>query len=171
MKIKRMLACCVLLVPILAGCAGGGSQSTAGDSSPNPPATQAATAQTPQTEPSYPTEPAPAAVAVETPYGSLYYQEKWADTMVTRQEQTADGLRVSFSTELEGTEYLLFAVTLGGSEANAGLITDEQGTQSNVFVELGDLGDLSSLTQEQKNYLYAIQEDINFLIQKLNEKE
>lgn len=160
MKLKRTLVCLGLLLPLIAGCAGGnGGQKDTGTEPRKEPAEE-----THQTQP---VETEPASVEVETPFGSLYYQAQWQELMRTEQEQTDDGVIVRFLAELDGTEYPLFTVTVGGSEANAGRITDAAGTGRNVFVELADPGDLSGLTEEVKNYLYAMQEEINYVIQKI----
>lgn len=120
------------------------------------------------TEASSPEETEPAPIPVETPYGTLYYQARWEGTMLTEQTQTDDALCISFIAEMEGVQYRLFSVTIGGTEANAGSIADSEGTVRNVFVAMEELGDLSALTDAQRDILYAMQEEINFVINKIN---
>ena len=111
------------------------------------------------------TEPQP--VPVETPYGTLYYQPQWEGILLTEQTMTDDVLCVTFLTRMEEQEFRLFRIMIGVPEANAGTICDEEGNRRNVQVSMEELGDLSALTDDQKNVLYALQEEINFVIDKL----
>ena len=111
------------------------------------------------------TEPQP--IAVETPYGTLYHQPQWEGFLLTEQTMNDDTLCVTFLTRLEDREFRLFRVVIGDVDANAGTICDGEGNRRNVQVIMEDLGDLSALTEDQKNQLYALQEEINFVIDKL----
>lgn len=111
------------------------------------------------------TEPQP--IPVETPYGTLYYQPQWEGLLLTEQTMTDEVLCVIFRTRIGEQEYQLFRISIGVPEANAGTISDRDGNRRNVQVSMEELGDLSALTEDQKNMLYALQEEINFVIDKL----
>ena len=170
------LPCCILLLSLLSGCGIADRTQTV------PPATDdlvVSTQQTvpdgiyyddtaaEQTQPTEETQPQP--IAVQTPLGTLYYDACWVEMMRTEQETADQSLVVRFYADLEGQRYDLFSVTIGAAEANAGQITDDRGTSRNVYVTVEDLGDLSALEDEQKNVLYAMQEQINFVIGKLHD--
>lgn len=177
-KIKiTALACCILLASLLAGCGKADIDQAV------PPTDGETVASTQQTLPEgthYDDDAAvqppaaektdPDTVGVETPWGTLFYEARWADVMLTEQEQTGDSLYVRFYAEMDGCRYDLFTVTIGADEANAGQITDYRGTARNVFVTMEDPGNLSDLKDEQKNVLYAMQEQINFVIGRLRDE-
>ena len=107
-------------------------------------------------------------VAVNTVYGVLYYQDQWIDYMVVQQEQSATVLTVIFQAEMDGKMYSLFTLTIGSQTGSVvGRITDADGTQRGVVAVMSDLGDISHLTENERNRLYAMQEDINFVIANL----
>ncbi len=162
----------LLLAAVLSGCAaedqkqmlpsqGSTSAPAAQTASPTrtPEETIAQSTALPETEP----QPIP----VETPYGTLYHQSQWEGLLLTEQTMTDGVLCVTFLAEIDGTGYRLFQVTIGGPEANAGTICDGEGTRRNVLVQVEELGALAELTGEQRNMLYAMQEEINFVIDKL----
>lgn len=171
--IRRMIRLTgwLLLAALLSGC------TAPAQTKPQPPETTASPtiqAEVPaQTEAVLPeastaareTEPAP--IPVETPYGTLYHQARWEGMLRTEQTMTDDVLCVTFFAELEGGSYRLFSVTIGGAEANAGTLCDGEGTCRNVFAVMEEPGDLSGLSDDQKDTLYALQEEINFVLDKL----
>lgn len=178
MKAKVTLALLLLLAAaMLAGCGVMNTEPTVLPTEDGPAETAALPEDTTGAEPvqetavteaSSPEETESPPVPVETPYGTLYYQARWEGTMLTQQTQTGDALCVSFLAELEGVQYPLFSVTIGGAEANAGSIADSEGTLRNVFAAMEELGDLSALTDAQRDILYAMQEEINFVVNKIN---
>ena len=129
------LPCCILLASLLAGCGNADSDQTA------PPKDGGATVSSQQTLPEdlyyddtttpqtqYSEETKPQSIAVQTSWGTLYYDAHWSDVMGTEQEMADQTLSVRFYADLEGHRYDLFTVTIGGAEANAGQITDDRGT-------------------------------------------
>ena len=107
-------------------------------------------------------------VPVETVYGTLYYQDQWIDYMVVQQQQSGNTLTVKFQAQIADVVYSLFTLTIGEpTEAAIGKITDGSGTKRDVVASMDELGDLSELSEEEKNRLYAMQEDINFVIENL----
>lgn len=174
MKGKTTAVACLLLAMLLSGCKAEHPDQTVTTHTPaistqtslpeetvEVPQEHAAAESAPVPE----TEPEP--VAVETPYGTLYYQHRWDGIVQTEQNMTENVLCVTFFAEIEGTQYRAFSVIIGGPEANAGRIRDGEGAERNVCVSMEDLGDLSALTDDQRDMLYALQEEINFVTDKL----
>lgn len=115
-----------------------------------------------------PTEPDDGRVRVHTKYGKLYYQDQWADFMRTVQTEEGKNLVVSFVAEFDGVKYPLFHLTIGEYDGDPiGQLTDAQGVKRNVFVTMEEIGELSQLTEGEQNRLFAMQEEINFIIENL----
>ena len=110
----------------------------------------------------------PNVVAVNTPYGRLYYQEQWAEFMKVEQV-TEDGLLYAhFVTELNGANYPLFTLLIGTAEGDASAqLTDADGVQRNVYVQIEEFVNVESLSAEEQDRLYAMQEEINFVIENI----
>ena len=107
-------------------------------------------------------------VTVHTEYGDLYFQEQWSEYMKTEQAMDGDVLAVSFMAEFNGQRYSLFEIIIGsGEEDPAAWITDEAGVQRDVSVVFEEVLEHEELSQEEQNRLYAMQEDINFVIENL----
>lgn len=107
-------------------------------------------------------------VIVETPYGELYYQDQWEEFM--RVEQTQDGsvLRVAFSADINAKIYALFTLEIGGGTgAKLGQLTDANGTKRTVYATVHTIAEDSELSADELNRLYAMQEDINYVMQYL----
>lgn len=106
---------------------------------------------------------------VATPWGSLYYRSQWDEWMVTHQEQEVNRLVVEFSAKLEETEYPLFRVTVGRGQggSHVGTLTDAEGTAREVYIRAETVPTDGTLTGEEQSRLYAMQEEINILIQNL----
>ena len=164
-----MLLCVALVAVGLAGC---GKQ------------TQTPVSQNEQTEPSQtqgsesleatdPTEEVteivnPDAIAVKTVYGTLYYQEQWAEYMKVEQVEDDGCLRVSFLATINGIDYPLFQIYIGEADGSlVGQLTDNEGTQHNVYVCMEEVIEHSELSEAEQNRLYAMQEDINYIIDNL----
>lgn len=105
---------------------------------------------------------------VSTPYGDLYYQEQWSEFMRPEVEQRQEAVEVTFRAEVNGKLYRLFAVTIGEGEGDPVCqLTDGQGTRRNVYVEMEEFLDVSGLDEGNEKMLYAMQEDINFVIENI----
>lgn len=107
-------------------------------------------------------------VVIETAYGDLYFPDQWQEFLVTDQTEEDDAITVSFSAEINGETYSLFTVTIGGDEENsAGTLTASDGTQRNVYVQIDEIQESDLLNEGEQNRLYAMQEDINYLLDSL----
>ena len=162
----------LFLMTALAGCAGEEQQPTI-----------ATVAQAEQTEPTEPaaeeTEAAapaateevvldPNVVVVSTPYGNLYYQEQWAEFMKVVQLTEGEKLTVSFSAEINGMDYPLFLLEIGEAAGDpVGTLTDAQGVQRNVYLTVEENMEHTQLPQDEQNRLYAMQEEINYVLENL----
>lgn len=105
---------------------------------------------------------------IETAYGTLYYPKQWEEYVTTEQQENGDTIVVSFVATLHNTSYRLFEVTIGGTEgAAAGELTDNGGTKRTVYMQVDELEGDPALTATEQNRLYAMQEDLNYLIDHL----
>lgn len=126
------------------------------------------TYQTEQTEQTQQTQLDPNMVVVSTPYGDLYYQEQWEGYMKTEQVIEGSSVKVCFTAQVGDGNYPLFEVTIGEGEGDAvGQLTDSDGKKRNVYVSVEESIEHAELTDEQQRRLYAMQEDINFVIENL----
>lgn len=107
---------------------------------------------------------------VETPYGTLYYSEEWKDSIRAECKELDFGMDVLFYGSIAGEEYWLYTVSFGGSaETPAGVIETDQGYMMDVTYELSDFAPDDSWTAENKDAFCAMQESINYLLEKLQE--
>lgn len=105
---------------------------------------------------------------IETDYGNLYFPDQWQEFLVTNQTEGDGTIAVSFSANINDKEYSLFTITIGGEEDNpAGTLTASDGTQRNVYVQIEELTADDALSESEQNRLYAMQEDINYLLDSL----
>lgn len=102
--------------------------------------------------------------------GSLYYPQEWEDYMEIEITDNDEECELVFSTELDGEEYELFTVIINGSDNNdsVGTITGEDGTKRNVYLNVADLGNISGLSQDDQDRLYAMQESVNTVLNNLS---
>lgn len=107
-------------------------------------------------------------VAVDTVYGKLLYQDQWIEFMKTEQTNQGDNLIVLFYTDINNVRYELFELTIGsGDGATGGQLTDKDGTVRDVFVRMMELAETDTLSDSEQNRLYAMQEEINFIVENL----
>lgn len=105
---------------------------------------------------------------IETVYGTLRYPKQWEEYVTTEQQENGDTIVVLFVATLHNTSYRLFEVTIGGTEGvAAGELTDAGGTKRTVYMQVDELEVDPELTATEQNRLYAMQEDLNFLIDHL----
>lgn len=105
---------------------------------------------------------------VSTEFGELYYQEQWVEFIRTEQSREGDVIRVTFKAEMNNSSYNLFTVMIGGGEGGlVGQLTDASGVARDVYVQVWELDQYSELTEGECNRLYAMQEEINYVIENL----
>lgn len=110
----------------------------------------------------------PEEIKINTAYGSLYYPKQWEEFVTTEQHESDGTIVVSFIATLHDMSYPLFKVTIGGTEGTAaGELTDAEGTKRTVYMQVDELEEDTNLTESEQNRLYAMQEDLNYLIDHL----
>lgn len=136
-----------------------------------PAQTEASVVETaPVTTETVPAETAPRldVVVVSTLYGDICYQEQWSEHMRVDM-QTNDGiLTVNFLAEFNGLKYPLFDILIGIDEDEAvAHMTGPDGNVYGVGVNFMELDEYPELAEDQQNQLYAMQEDVNFVIESI----
>lgn len=105
---------------------------------------------------------------VKTEYGSLYYPQRFEADMKTEITNGDDGCIVEFFSECDGKKYSLFYVNIGIEDGQlAGYITDDKGTERNVFVVVPEIENIDVLSSENQDKLYAMQEAVNIVVDNL----
>ena len=157
------IVCALLLVTLLARC-GGDNVEDRSDTTQ----IQGVAAETDGSAATEVDDVADGALSVDTSYGTLYYPEQWGEYLLTEESWDAETLQVSFSAQINGTVYPMFQVVVGDSdEVEVGTLTDESGTQRKVYMKVTELEEEDALTDTEQNRLYAMQEDLNYVIDHL----
>lgn len=113
-------------------------------------------------------EELPENVTVSTEYGEIYYQYEWINYMKIDQTQDGDTITVAFSADIDGATYPLFQLKIGSDEEEVhGQLTDSKGNQRNVYVSMNELIMPEGLSEGEQNRLYAMQEEINYILQNM----
>lgn len=114
-------------------------------------------------------QPDDADMAVDTPYMELHYPSKWADTLTIKTNK-GNAYSVGYYCRIGNySEVHLFTVYFGG-EAGSLLktIKTENGEMVEIRIDVPELSLLDEWTEDQKNTAYAMQEDLNYLLAKMN---
>lgn len=110
----------------------------------------------------------PEDVVVHTDYGDLHYPDRWQEYVTIRQEQNGNTIAVTFETKSGEETYELFKVLIGDDSSEVvGSLTDDTGTQRNVYLHVEELPADSGLEETEQTRFYAMQEDLNYLIDNL----
>ena len=101
-------------------------------------------------------------IRVQTPYGVLRFPGKWRDCLMTEQDESL----VDFYAVLPGREpVLLFTVAFGTSNGHlSGVLTAENGNQTDIAVVIHELELTGEWTDGEKDTIFAMQEDTNYLL-------
>lgn len=103
------------------------------------------------------------AFEIETKYGSLYYPKKW-ESQVRIEIDENDEYTVKFYGTVEGKEEQhLFNVVFGEKGNKLGSF-EKDGETVTVCLDFEENTMNDEWTEEEKNIIYAMQEDINYLI-------
>ena len=112
-----------------------------------------------------------AEAAAETaviPEDIVHYPDRWQEYVTIRQEQKGSGIAVTFETQSGEETYALFDILIGGDGSDVvGSLTDSTGTQRNVCLHVDELPADSGLEESEQTRFYAMQEDLNYLIDHL----
>lgn len=107
-------------------------------------------------------------LVVHTEYGDLHYPERWQEYVTIRQEQSGNTIAVTFETKSGEETYELFKILIGNDSSDVvGSLTDDTGTQRNVYLNVEELPADSGLEDTEQTRFYAMQEDLNYLIDNL----
>jgi hypothetical protein len=104
---------------------------------------------------------------VQTPYAVLKYPMKWKEK-ISVEVIDADVYSVQFFGTVNQTKKHLFTVILGNIEQGSiGKIHGFAGEEINVSIEISEIDVSSEMSDEMQNELYAMQDDMNYLISQL----
>lgn len=107
-------------------------------------------------------------MVIDTEYGDLYYPEQWAEYLKTEQKMSNDSLQVFFSAHMGDKDIPMFQVTIGESgDTKVGELTDDSGTKRAVYMNAPELEGLDDLSEAEQHQIYAMQEDLNYVIDHL----
>lgn len=167
-KITMIAGCVLLLLAILSGCGKKNAAPSANDVSP--PMSESTAAESERPEPTGPGDfsmtAADGVIAIETGYGRLFFPEQWAELLKTDRETGEGYVKITFSAEIAGTVYPLFEIAVGDQDGGSqiGSLTDGNGVVRDVRMELFPLRNVTDLSEGELDRLYAMQEDVNYLI-------
>ena len=83
-------------------------------------------------------------------------------------KQNGSTVTVTFETKSGEESYELFRILIGGDGSDVvGSLTDSVGTQRNVYLYVDTLPEDSGLEEAEQTRFYAMQEDLNYLIEHL----
>lgn len=101
---------------------------------------------------------------IECKYGTLYYPKSW-EKQVRVYENISDICMMEFYGTVEGKEEIqLFNVVFGGDYGNKVGELEIEGEVLNVSIMLFDPLFDETWTEDQKNEIYSMQEDINYVL-------
>lgn len=108
-------------------------------------------------------------MAIDTPYMELHYPSKWADTLSIKINQSGV-YSVGYYCKIGNyADVRLFTVYFGGQTGSLlKTIKTEEGEMVEIRIDVPELSLLNEWTEEQKNTAYAMQEDLNYLLGKMN---
>ena len=104
-------------------------------------------------------------ILVDTPYGELHFPGKWEDYLMTQQE---DDLVDFYALFPDHDPALLFTVVFETANGHAsGVITAENGSQTDLAIVIHDLELIGDWSDGEIDIVYAMQEDMNYLLDML----
>lgn len=156
-RFVMILFCCIFLCGILVGCT---KRSIESDDQQSSKSSESMSAKG--------LESASEDLVVHTEYGDLHYPERWQEYVTIRQEQSGNTIAVTFETKSGEETYELFKILIGNDSSDVvGSLTDDTGTQRNVYLNVEELPADSGLEDTEQTRFYAMQEDLNYLIDNL----
>lgn len=169
-KLYIILLVIALLIPVLGGC----DSQSASEEAAVPEATSMSAApaveEAPAEEPSVNEEVIPAAqdILINTEYGDLHYPEQWTGLVEITTAKEGEAIKVTFEAPIGETKHFLFAMVIGGTEGiPAGEMTGPDGVVRSVNLIVEEIVENPDLTEGEQNRLYAMQEDLNYIIENL----
>lgn len=107
-------------------------------------------------------------ITVSTYYATLQYPGKWKNYLRTAIANES-GCKISFYGTVPGyAEVHLFDIVINGtSDIPAGTLATAEGTEVPVGLNIPDIATDGNMTDDEIGILYGMQEDINYILQKL----
>ena len=94
---------------------------------------------------------------IKTAYGDLHFPEQWEAYLKVEQAEGDNALTVQFS------------ATIGDETGDiAGTLTAADGTQRTVCIKIDEISKNDALSASEQQQVYAMQEDLNYLIDHLS---
>lgn len=104
---------------------------------------------------------------VETPWAALSYPARWEEYLTTEVDEETRSVSF-YGTVDERDAVQLFVVSFGGEEGmSAGTVSTPEG-ELDVLVQMGEHPFDDSWSEDEKNIIYAMREEINELLAVLN---
>lgn len=105
-------------------------------------------------------------MVIDTPYCKLYYPKKWEDSLKVN-KKTDEPYTVEFYATIEKSDFHLFDFIFNGTDGVLiGELTTDDGSAVKVNVNSYEL-EIDKLSEDEISNLYLMQEDINYILQKL----
>ena len=110
-------------------------------------------------------------LAVSTPYCNLYYPAQWKDAVRYEADETDAGYIVVFYGAVNGKNAELFTIYFAeGSEDSVPIgVYTADGVSMDIGVSMPELPEDNDWSAAERESFYALQEKINYLIDKLRE--
>lgn len=124
----------------------------------------------PSPDPATQTEPPAEDVVIGTPYCELRYPSEWQKYLSLKIDET-NGYSVSFYCALDGREpEHLFTVHLGGDQGVSVMeLEADSGETVELRLTISEFAPDGSWSDEEKSIVYAMQEEVNYLLGSLSE--
>lgn len=107
-------------------------------------------------------------VEIETPFCTLYYPGQWAEGLRTEITGEEFDTAVRFYGTVAGEEQLLFVYHFGGAEGlPVGTYETADGILMDISLEMVDLEISSKWTQEETDHICAMQEAMNYVLNRM----
>lgn len=112
------------------------------------------------------------AFKIKTAYGDLYYPLKWEKQIRVNQVE-GDVHTVQFFAKVEGKEEVhIFDIEFGGENGSLlGYVEEKNGEKVSINIISHDLELSEEWSTEEKNIIYAMLEDLNYIIGMLQKKD
>lgn len=107
-------------------------------------------------------------IDIKTPYCNLLYPKKWKSNLKTELKQYKKRYVVRFLAKIEGKKDIpIFDIVFGGEGDSIGIIKSTDGKKVNISVKFYEFEGNDTLNEGDKETIYMMCEDINYIIYKL----
>lgn len=107
-------------------------------------------------------------VEIATPYCTLYYPGQWQEGLRTEIVGDEFDCAVCFYGTVVGEEQLLYTIHFGGAEGiPVGIYETADGVMMDITVEMAEIEIGKNWSQEETDYLCAMQESMNYVLNRM----